>query len=1192
MIRLKGARGDGASPFDVILEKEATLGRSKQSKIPLVSLYISRSHCKFEKENNVWYLTDLKSFNGTYLNGERLPPHKRSAIKYGDKIRLSFPVQGDDCCFELQVMKPSNANEKSIEVKKEKINEKPNVSIVTSTPKTKTPDTENVIVIQDNAVDSCFDPVVESPRRTKILETKRAKDLKMHYLKQKLARSANDNFNKNKTKTGGLKKQVAASYGNRIPIPGGGSARVIPSTNKPEITILSTKPKQPGSVQPAPKIKIEKDESKKSSLDIDCINLVGDAPTVKRQPVPTNVSNRSNRVTSLVESIIAAQKNNVNIKPGQTNRPKTTISKVSEEPSVSDTTKSAESGAASKSTETGSVSKPVPNKRPVPESVPNKATNPSKKVKISDGGIAQMIAEKRSKHDNITVSPMKPLGPPPTTSKKTNQIPQPTSSVLQNHISLLPKELQVKNFSTDNVLLKILEWSVQWIRESKTLSNKPPPITDKPLIKLSLSYSSWQKYYDTYEPLVLHEIWSQIMQSYESEKQSNVLMVAVSSYELIDGFLKLDCQATMLPSDFRDQLYLNEGDLALVELQSESCEKRVVFGYIETMISEDITDRTPILRTYRVPPGHRIFLKYQIKIKFRQVKLDCASLMRVRSIYYLKPLLRNIEAILALQNSKLCEDILSPRMVTCQMAVPSIKFSNPDYNESQLKAILASVEAVQRPYTMPKLLMIQGPPGTGKTTTLVGIIKKIFETWEESNSPPKVLVCAPSNGAIDEIARRLHSARHFLTSTQWKRPLRCVRVGMPNQMHPSVRKMSLDELVTENISRQKSDHQRGIQEKIDNLERDVACKDRLVADYRAKNDKNNVDRCLSEMFICNREIEFLRKELKNNNEQMNDINKKKSLRADILKKADVVLSTLNSCRQSLLEGLYLTDRDPCQFNCVIIDEASQCCEPEILMPLTYTSISKMILIGDPMQLPATVISPVASEYHYDRSLFERFFHHFGGYSSSSPVLMLDTQYRMHSSICSFPSKKFYSNRLKTAPDLDKRPFPLKPYLIIDLKGTTFDQSNFKNIHNELEADFVINLYSAVREICHRDTTVGIITPYQGQKKLLSNKLEKNYPNVDVNTIDGFQGQERDVIIISLVRDFSKRDCGIGFLGSANRLNVALTRARHSLIICISDISDVNNDLWKSLVDNAASRKLLLKTSCRVKNGLKNLIKAE
>ena len=407
--------------------------------------------------------------------------------------------------------------------------------------------------------------------------------------------------------------------------------------------------------------------------------------------------------------------------------------------------------------------------------------------------------------------------------------------------------------------------------------------------------------------------------------------------------------------------------------------------------------------------------------------------------------------------------------------------------------------------------------GAGKTKTLVGIVKKIFLDWKEKNACPKLLICAPSNGAIDEIGKRLFKEKDFLTKSKVNRSLRIVRIGQEENMNSDVKEnMYIDSLINKNIQMKQDDlkvfHRGELGEKeaeLNSLTLKANCLERDKEFEELKQIK-------ARMSLLKNQIGYLEKYQKDKTKEKKKLDTdgmKKKLRFDLLTKADIILTTLSSCSNASLLQVFNEKRI---FNCCIIDEASQCTEPEILMPLSFNSITKMILIGDPMQLPATTISTIASKFGFGRSLFERFYK----YLQSKPTLnqfyiMLNIQYRMHSEICSFPSRLFYNNRLQTDKKADHRQFPLIPYMVFDVKDTVECKKNVKNIHNSLESDFVVKLTNKCTEIlagCDQfknfTVKIGIITPYQGQRKLLEsgiNRLSNRRVKIEVNTIDGFQG---------------------------------------------------------------------------------------
>jgi senataxin len=359
------------------------------------------------------------------------------------------------------------------------------------------------------------------------------------------------------------------------------------------------------------------------------------------------------------------------------------------------------------------------------------------------------------------------------------------------------------------------------------------------------------------------------------------------------------------------------------------------------------------------------------------------------------------------------------------------------------------------------------------------------------------------------------------------------------------------------------------------LEKQISKLDQEIANLRASGRKGDLTKAENEMQKLVKELQRV-----GSNTKPIDVNKGR-LRMDLMLKSDIVLSTLNSCHQSSIEQLYRTYASN-TFNCVIVDEASQCSEPELLMPLVY-KMTKMILIGDPMQLSATVISKKANSLKFGRSLFERFYKYFNDYSGEqkSPILMLNLQYRMHPQICEFPSLQFYSGKLLSSDKvIQNRNFQIKPYVVFDVTDTKESRKDPRNKFNELEADFVTKLVTIIDNIVQSNQSIGIITPYNGQKKHISEKIKglNLKMSVEVNTVDGFQGQERDVIVLSCVRAFDEGNGNnVGFLKSVQRMNVALTRAKYSLILCISGRSLESDHNWKCLIENAMKR-----ANCRYK----------
>jgi predicted DNA helicase len=266
---------------------------------------------------------------------------------------------------------------------------------------------------------------------------------------------------------------------------------------------------------------------------------------------------------------------------------------------------------------------------------------------------------------------------------------------------------------------------------------------------------------------------------------------------------------------------------------------------------------------------------------------------------------------------------------------------------------------------------------------------------------------------------------------------------------------------------------------------------------------------------------------------------------DILNKADVVTCTLVGSVNRYLEGK--------RFETVVIDEAAQALEPATWIPIAKAN--KVILAGDPFQLPPTVKSVEASKAGLSTTLIEKCLNRL------PEVSLLNVQYRMHEAIMGFSNREFYNNELRADASVAGHTIDLPdnaPLVFIDTAGCSFDEKQnpeTQSLYNPGEFDILRKHLDALLAPAHDHAEalpdIGIISPYREQVKYMQEQLAKD-PSIpegldlDIDTIDSFQGQERDVIYISLVRSNEKAE--IGFLADYRRMNVAMTRARKKLVI--------------------------------------------
>ncbi|KAF7849138.1 hypothetical protein BT93_L1208 [Corymbia citriodora subsp. variegata] len=290
-------------------------------------------------------------------------------------------------------------------------------------------------------------------------------------------------------------------------------------------------------------------------------------------------------------------------------------------------------------------------------------------------------------------------------------------------------------------------------------------------------------------------------------------------------------------------------------------------------------------------------------------------------------------------------------------------------------------------------------------------------------------------------------------------------------------------------------------------------------------------------------------------------------------------ASLIFCTASSSYKLYSVEMEP--LNLLVIDEAAQLKECESAIPLQLPGVKHMILVGDECQLPAMVESKVSSRAGFGRSLFERLT------SLKYSRQLLNIQYRMHPSISLFPTSNFYQNQILNGPNVKSKsyikshlPWPMfGPYSFINIpdgrEQIADDGCSLRNpVEVEVISRIVRNLYRAWNG-SDEDLTVGVISPYAAQVAAVQVKFGKKYDNIQgfmvkVRSVDGFQGGEEDIVIMSTVRSNSREN--IGFLSNSKRTNVALTRARYCLWILGNEKTlRKSKSIWEALVDDAKCR---------------------
>ncbi|KAL8151565.1 hypothetical protein V2J09_021373 [Rumex salicifolius] len=748
----------------------------------------------------------------------------------------------------------------------------------------------------------------------------------------------------------------------------------------------------------------------------------------------------------------------------------------------------------------------------------------------------------------------------------------------------------------------VLGWDyIRLLKESqKNAKNKGGGASG--LMAVKDKYSDVHDYLSTFEPLLFEEVKAQIVQGSDEEGEISVAhqkQGIITECSESEGFYFLGV-GVIHDVDEKDTVFQNDllllSNVKVQMLTELSAKKRTSVVTSPAYVFALVEHRQP--ESLRL----RLFLHGEVKgtnvseaessqrlVDMNVYVRESKRLLYISKVCSLSTIIREFVALHSITCLPFRDLILKAADCDAESTdrgwkIPEqlMQYIENSHNASQLDAINAGL-------SRKSFVLIQGPPGTGKTQTILGLLSALLHStparmhtkqqlrekkqWPEApmsfkyhhwmsaspwlsgknerdevmpvdgddgsfpvtgnelkpevvNSSRKyrvrVLVCAPSNSALDEIVLRVINRGIHDEHNHAYNP-KIVRIGL--KAHHSVQSVSMDYLVEQKLS--------GIG-------------DYLTGD-KQKQGAGAVDR--------------------------------DSIRTAVLDEAVIVFSTLSFSGSSIFSKLNRT------FDVVIIDEAAQAVEAATLVPLS-SGCKQVFLVGDPVQLPATVISPTAEKLGYGMSLFKRFQR--AGY----PVLMLKTQYRMHPEIRSFPSKEFYSDALEDGSDIEdqtKRSWHdyrcFGPFCFFDIQDSEESQpSGSGSWINVDEVQFVLLLYQKlVSKYPELKSTsmLAIISPYRHQVKLLRERFRemfgvKSDKFVDINTVDGFQGREKDVAIFSCVR--SSKDRGIGFVADFRRMNVGITRARSSVLVVGSASTLKRDKHWRNLVESAEKRDCLFQVT--------------
>ncbi|XP_057503084.1 probable helicase MAGATAMA 3 isoform X1 [Actinidia eriantha] len=734
----------------------------------------------------------------------------------------------------------------------------------------------------------------------------------------------------------------------------------------------------------------------------------------------------------------------------------------------------------------------------------------------------------------------------------------------------------------------VLGWDyLRLLKESDKKSKKIGDGSDLGLREVKDKYKDVDDYLATFEPLLFEEVKAQIVQGKDDEEKAAWKLVLTNQCNEADGFYL----PTIILEDVES---VSQNDLLLLSEKQFGEGKELPTKYAFALVEHRHDSRL------------QVTLRMHLSGEVKQINADevesCPRLLHMRSlvselkkplhilkICSLSTIVREYVALRSISSLPFKDLILAAAEGdyisedrAWEIPRPLMESIASNHNKSQLDAIHVGL-------SRKRFVLIQGPPGTGKTQTILGLLSAILHAiparvnskgktrgikrgpefpiqenrycqwgkaspWLSSTNPRdaimpengddgffpttgnelkpevvnssrkyrvRVLVCAPSNSALDEIVLRLLTTGIRDENNRAYNP-KIVRIGL--KPHHSVHTVSMDYLVEQKLA--------GV-------------------DFQTSDKQKHRG--------AGRERD--------------------SIRASILDEAAIVFSTLS------FSGSVLFSKLNRSFDVVIIDEAAQAVEPATLVPLA-NGCKQVYLVGDPVQLPATVISPVAEKFGYGMSLFKRFQR--AGY----PVVMLKTQYRMHPEIRSFPSREFYNGALEDGSEVinqtrrswhEYRCFG--PFCFFDIhEGKESQPSGSGSWVNEDEVDFVLAMYHSMvtrYPELKSSSRLAIISPYRHQVKLFRERFRDTFgvesdKLVDINTVDGFQGREKDLAIFSCVR--ASKNKGIGFVADFRRMNVGITRARSSVLVVGSASTLKRDKHWKSLLQSAEERNSVFKVS--------------
>ncbi|XP_058614160.1 probable helicase senataxin isoform X1 [Onychostoma macrolepis] len=803
-----------------------------------------------------------------------------------------------------------------------------------------------------------------------------------------------------------------------------------------------------------------------------------------------------------------------------------------------------------------------------------------------------------------------------TSSKISSTSEPPSYKVYQRPEAPVNKPVptvdQSQTFDLSILTQAILKWEYRMLDNYKAFGS-PHDLCQLPLKKVPVQFPSYLEYFNTLYPLLLVNAFEEMASEWLKEGRVK-LNLTVQGIEYSNRTASASFTANISPETNTKQLYPKEDDLVLLWLPDNTGsyahdepnlhEPHPYFGYVSR---SSVSNRGP---------GSRPILNLTIQTRGNVSSVNSQPVL-CEVIGSLISIFREFRALCLLRNRPMLRPLLAPHASYFTHTLDSPPdLDSPEFNRDQARAIACGLAMIKRTQKTPKFLLIHGPPGTGKSKTIGGLLYKLLSSGTNSAAPSgnlqsksrrtRVLLCAPSNAAIDSLMKKVilifkEKCRNINAPQGNCGDINLVRLGSERTISKSLKPFSLDHQTKARAQRAQQTVDSDIHRRKEQLDQSIENLSQRCA--KTKKDSFEFKKLMEQKIQLLKEREGLSRQIKECR------SRRQESQALVLQNAHVICCTLSTSGSIVLENAFRRlGHEP--FSCVIIDEASQAKETETLIPMLYRSPA-VILVGDPNQLPPTVVSQKAKEFGYDQSLMARLCKSL--YQSLSTILLLSVQYRMHPDICEFPSKYIYNSALKddwqgqcrqydreqttmteselrllrslrgqcvceTAQKRCSHSWPFKPYKVFDVTDG-IEKKERDSFSNHKEVKLVLLLLKLLGE--KQSVRVGVITPYNAQKQRIleavrGSGIDNKQLQVDVDTVDGFQGREMDCIIVSCVRASSEMG-SIGFVGNRQRMNVTITRARFSLFILghIRTLREQSD--WGALIEDAKMRKTIIKT---------------